>query len=219
MSNSNDRYLNPVYASPRSPQQATFPPKATPTNMARSASSDPHRVLGYFDLPSRSAPSSPQTSYLPYSPVSRSSSPARDPRRSRDFNYSHSGSDLEDALVGFSLVPNWLKMAMEQDQNPNASPAAQKPTPANRRPHGQSTLSSPDSLRSSSNDVTPVTPRTPQLHLTIAPGKEQPTTKKPLKPEDEDRQYWEEEEDEGYFGELDEDEQDEDLEEAYRSVL
>src|SRR5271169_5584265 len=116
MSNTQDRYLTPGFASPKSPYQV---PNVTakPTNMARSTSYDPHRALGYFDIPSRSAPSSPQTSSLPYSPVSRSSSPARDIRRSRDFNHSHSGSDLEDALVGFSLVPNWLKMAMEQDQN------------------------------------------------------------------------------------------------------
>jgi hypothetical protein len=187
--------------------------------MSRSASSDPHRVLGYFDLPSRSAPSSPQTSYLPYnSPASRSSSPARDPRRSRDFNYSHSGSDLEDALVGFSLVPNWLKMAMEQDQNPNASSSAQKSTTANRRPYKYSPLNSPDSLLTSSNDVTPVTPRTPQLALTIPRSEDQPAKETQIKAEDEDRRYWEEE-DEGYFGEMEEDEQDEDLEEAYRSVL
>src|SRR5271170_671608 len=218
MNNSNDRYLLPAYASPRSPQQSTFPQKATPTNMSRSASSDPHRVLGYFDIPSRSAPSSPQTSYLPYSPASRSSSPARDPRRSRDFNYSHSGSDLEDALVGFSLVPNWLKMAMEQDQNPNGSSSAQKSTAANRRPHKYSPLNSPDSMMSSSNEVTPVTPRTPQLAVTIPRSKDEPAKETQIKPEDEDRRYWEEE-DEGYFGEMEEDEQDEDLEEAYRSVL
>ena len=218
MSNTSDRYLLPAYASPRSPQQSNFPPKATPTSMTRSASSDPHRVLGYFDIPSRSAPSSPQTSYLPYSPASRSSSPARDPRRSRDFNFSHSGSDLEDALVGFSLVPNWLKMAMEQDQRPNSSSSAQKSTSLpNQRPHKYSPFNSPDSLMSSSNEVTPITPRTPQLNLTIPRSKDEAATETQIKPEEEDRRYWEEE-DEGYFGELDEDE-DEDLEEAYRSVL
>src|SRR5271155_5434947 len=145
MSNPNERYLLPAYASPRSPQQSTFPPKATPTNMSRSASSDPHRVLGYFDIPSRSAPSSPQTSYVPYSPISRGSSPARDVRRSREFT-SHSGSDLEDALVGFSLVPNWLKVAMDQDKNPNS------PT---QKTASHSPLNSPDSLLTTSTEQSP----------------------------------------------------------------
>src|ERR1700721_1281865 len=114
MSNPQDRYLTPAYGSPKSPYQSPIAVKsATPQTMARSSSYDPHRVLGYFDIPSRSAPSSPQTTSLPYSPVSRSSSPFRDTRRSREFNHSHSGSDFEDALVGFSLVPNWLKIAME----------------------------------------------------------------------------------------------------------
>ena len=71
-----------------------------------------------------------------------------------------------------------------------------------------------------SNDASPVTPRTPQLNVTI------PNTNEPVssnqnnesKEEDEDQRYWEEE-DEGYFGEMDEDEQDDDLEETYRSVL
>jgi len=71
---------------------------------------------------------------------------------------------------------------------------------------------------SSSNDVTPVTPRTPQLALTIPRSEDQPAKETQIKPEEEDRRYWEEE-DEGYFGEMEEDEQDEDLEEAYRSVL
>jgi len=70
---------------------------------------------------------------------------------------------------------------------------------------------------SSSNEVTPITPRTPQLNLTIPRSKDEAATETQIKPEEEDRRYWEEE-DEGYFGELDEDE-DEDLEEAYRSVL
>src|SRR5271167_4217621 len=119
MSNTNnDRYLSPGFTSPKSPYQTPIIAKnAIPTGMTRSSSYDPHRVLGYFDLANRSAPSSPQTTSIPLSPGSRSSSPARDVRRSREFNHSHSGSDLEDALVGFSLVPNWLKLAMEQDQN------------------------------------------------------------------------------------------------------
>jgi hypothetical protein len=66
--------------------------------------------------------------------------------------------------------------------------------------------------------VTPRTPQTPQLNLSIPRTKEQESNQTQLKPEDEDRRYWEEE-DEGYFGEMEEDEQDEDLEEAYRSVL
>jgi hypothetical protein len=52
----------------------------------------------------------------------------------------------------------------------------------------------------------------------IPRSKDQQTKETQIKPEDEDRRYWEEE-DEGYFGEMEEDEQDEDLEEAYRSVL
>lgn len=70
----------------------------------------------------------------------------------------------------------------------------------------------------SSNDATPVTPRTPQLNVTIPRSKDEAAMETQIKPEEEDRRYWEEE-DEGYFGEMDEDEQDEDLEEAYRSVL
>src|SRR5437762_12164785 len=102
MSNTNsDRYLSPGYASPKSPYQTPIIAKnAIPTGMTRSSSYDPHRVLGYFDLPNRSAPSSPQTTSIPFSPVSRSPSPARDARRSREFNHSHSGSDLEDAQIG-----------------------------------------------------------------------------------------------------------------------
>lgn len=208
MSNTQDRYLTPGYASPKSPYQV--PTFSKPANMVRSSSYDPHRVLGYFDLPSRSAPSSPQTNSLPYSPISRSSSPARDARRSREFNYSHSGSDLEDALVGFSLVPNWLKMAMEQDQNPTA---AQKTNP--NRPRKYSPLNSPNSL-TTSNDTSPVTPRTPQLNVTIPKATEKlSSSEKESNSEDEDRLYWEEE-DEGYWGEMEEDEQDEDLEETYR---
>src|SRR5271170_7313474 len=149
MSNSNDRYLAPGYSSPKSPYQSPIPKNALPTSMTRSSSYDPHRVLGYFDIPSRSAPSSPQTSYVPFSPISRSSSPARDVRRSREFT-SHSGSDLEDALVGFSLVPNWLKMAMDQDKNPNSP--TQKTT-------SHSPLNSPDSMLTTSTEQSPLTPR------------------------------------------------------------
>ena len=216
MSNTNnDRYLSPGYTSPKSPYQTPIVTKnAIPIGMTRSSSYDPHRVLGYFDLPNRSAPSSPQTTSIPFSPVSRNSSPARDVRRSREFNYSHSGSDLDDALVGFSLVPNWLKLAMEQDQN---STAQQKSNA--HRPNRYSPLNSPDSLMTSSNDVSPVTPRTPQLNVAIPNTKEHPSSNQnnESKKQDEDQRYWEEE-DEGYFGEMD-DEQDDDLEETYRSVL
>ena len=109
-------------------------------------------------------------------------------------------------------------MAMEQDQNTNASSSAQKSTTASRLPYKYSPLNSPDSLLTSSNEVTPVTPRTPQLALTMPRSEDQPAKETQIKPEDEDRRYWEEE-DEGYFGEMEEDEQDEDLEEAYRSAL
>jgi hypothetical protein len=214
MSNSsNERYLSPGYTSPKSPYQTPIIAKGPiPTGMTRSSSYDPHRALGYFDLPNRSLPSSPQTTSTPFSPVSRSSSPARDVRRSREFNHSHSGSDLEDALVGFSLVPNWLKLAMEQDQN---SAAQQKSN--TQRPNRYSPLNSPVSLTTTSNDVLPVTPRTPQLNVAI-PNSNASNQNSELKAEDEDQRYWEEE-DEGYFGEMDEDEPDEDLEETYRSVL
>jgi len=216
MSNSNDRYLAPGYSSPKSPYQSPIPKNALPTSMTRSSSYDPHRVLGYFDIPSRSAPSSPQTSYVPYSPISRGSSPARDVRRSREFT-SHSGSDLEDALVGFSLVPNWLKTAMEQDQNTSHSSNGSKNT--TQRPSRYSPLNSPDSLMTTSNDQSPLTPRTPQLNVSIPKTEESIDTKKTeTKPEEDDRRYWEEE-DEGYWGEMEEDEQEEDLEETYRSVV
>jgi hypothetical protein len=182
--------------------------------MSRSSSHDPHRALGYFDLPSRSAPSSPQTLYIPYSPVSRSSSPARDVRRSREFNFLHtSGSDIEDALTGFSLVPNWLKMAMEQDQHPNQSAGAQNTV--TRRPYKYSPLNSPGSVVSSSNDVSPITPRTPQLNVVISQNEESTKEKSnEQEQQTEDDAYWAE--DEGYFGELED--EDEDLEEIYRSV-
>lgn len=181
--------------------------------MSRSSSYDRHRALGYFDLPSRSTPSSPQTSYLPFSPASRSSSPVRDVRRSREFNSLHSGSEIEDALTGFSLVPNWLKMAMEQDQQPNQS-GTQKT--AQRRLYKYSPLNSPDSIMSSSNDASPVTPRTPQLNVAIPQNEESTKERSDEKQQLEDEAYWAEE-DEGYFGELEQDE-DEDLEEIYRSV-
>lgn len=211
MSNADNHYLKPGF----SPQSPTHPAaKNLPINMSRSSSYDPHKVLGYFDLPSRSAPSSPQNSYIPFSPVSRSSSPAgRDVRRSRDLNVSHSGSDIEETLTGFSLVPNWLKMAMEQDQHSNQS--TQKSAP--RRPYKYSPLNSPDSIVSSSNDASPITPRTPQLNVALPQNEESTQEKSGQKEEKvEDEEYWAEE-DEGYFGELDEDE-DEDLEEIYRSV-
>jgi hypothetical protein len=212
MSNANDQYLKPGFSTPKSPTHSAAS-KNVPINMSRSSSYDPHKALGYFDLPSRSAPSSPQTSYIPFSPVSRSSSPAgRDVRRSRDLNFSHSGSDIEDTLTGFSLVPNWLKMAMEQDQHSNQT---QKSAP--RRPYKYSPLNSPDSVVSSSNDASPITPRTPQLNVALPQNEESTKEKSEQKKEQvEDEEYWAEE-DEGYFGELDEDE-DEDLEEIYRSV-
>jgi hypothetical protein len=134
-------------------------------------------------------------------------------RRSRDLNVSHSGSDIEETLTGFSLVPNWLKMAMEQDQHSNQS--AQKSAP--RRPYKYSPLNSPDSIVSSSNDASPITPRTPQLNVALPQNEESTKEKSGQKEEKvEDEEYWAED-DEGYFGELDEDE-DEDLEEIYRSV-
>jgi hypothetical protein len=220
MSYPNDRYLAPAYSSPKSPYQSPTTARNTASiPMARSSSYDPHKVLGYFDIPSRSAPSSPQTTFLPFPPMSRSSSPARDVRRSIEYNPSHSGSDLEDALVGFSLVPNWLKMAMEQDRNSQQPSTAQKININD--PHGR--LHSPDSLMTTSNETTPVTPRTPQLMLTIPKTKDlvsspqNKTESQKQEQEDDDRRYWEEE-DEGYFGEMEEGE-DEDLEECYRSVF
>src|SRR5579871_4813951 len=170
MNNNHDRYLSPVYASPKSPYQSPIIGKSTPATqpMARSSSYDPHRVLGYFDLPSRSAPSSPQGSYLPYTPSSRSSSPAREVRRSREYTHSHSGSDFEDALVGFNLVPNWLKMAMEQDQPVIGGAKLSHPR---QYPHSPlSPLSSPSSVLPTSNQMTPLT-RAPQLNLTIPQAK------------------------------------------------
>lgn len=219
--NNHDRYLTPAYASPKSPYQSPIIGNSIPPAqaMGRSSSYDPHRVLGYFDIPSRSAPSSPQTSYLPYTPTSRSNSPAREARRSREFSHqNHSGSDFEDALVGFNLVPNWLKMAMEQDQ---PVMAGVKTTQFRQQPHSPlSSMGSPNSVLPSPNQATPMTPRTPQLNVTIPLNKDvkSPVTQEIVessKTEDEDRRYWEEE-DEGYWGEMEGDE--EDLEEAYRSV-
>ena len=218
-----DRYLAPTYGSPKSPYSTPNGGKTTaPQAMARSSSHDPHRVLGYFDIPSRSAPSSPQmSSYLPYSPISRSSSPGRDIRKSREYTHSRSasGSEFDEALVGFSLTPNWLKMAMEQDQLPSAAPNAY-----NTRPKPYSPLSSPNSDLNPSAQNTPATPRTPQLNLEIPKPKElgsgAPLKRRGSKPNrqaDEDRRYWDEEEDDGYFGEMEE-EGEEDLEEAYRSI-
>ena len=216
MNNPHDRYLTPAYASPKSPTFA----KSLPQTMSRSSSYDPHRVLGYFDLPSRSAPSSPQTSYLPYSPISRGSSPARDSRRSREYNHSHSGSDFEDALVGFSLVPNWLKIAMEQDQ-PSSKSSTLRPVLPPKPIY--SPLDSPNSTTSTpSSDTMPVTSVTPQLNLAIPQTGDLMSSKrrnsKPARAEDDDdRRYWElEEEDEGYWGEMEQDEE-ANLEETYRS--
>jgi len=215
MTNTNDRYLRPGFSSPKSPSlQHPTPSKNVPISMSRSSSYDPHRVLSYFDLPSRSAPSSPQGAYIPFSPVSRSSSPARDGRRSREFNFSHSGSDIEDALTGFSLVPTWLKTAMEQEQHLNRSGAQRS---ADQRSSKYSPLNSPNSIVSSSNDASPITPRTPQLNISVPLNEESTKNSKPdEKQQLEDEAYWAEE-DEGYFGEMDADE-DEDLEEIYRSV-
>jgi hypothetical protein len=78
----------------------------------------------------------------------------------------------------------------------------------------------------SSNDPSPLTPRTPQLNVTIPKSNEllsQPSQTKSTSPkielEDEDRQYWEEE-DEGYWGEMEEeDEEKDDLEETYRNGI
>lgn len=209
MSNTNDRYLSPGYTSPKSPYQSPISIKNA-SRMTRSSSHDAHRVLGYFDLPSRSAPSSPQTTSIPlFSPISRSSSPGRDTGKPHKFNHSRSGSDLDDALVGFSLVPNWLKMAMEQGQNTNQSSRTRSNT--NR----SSLLSSPDSLTTTSNEASPATPQNSQLNIKIPQTQE---VQNDLKPEEEDQRYWEDE-DEGYWGEMEEDEQDEALEEAYQSVL
>lgn len=215
-----DRYLIPGHASPKNPYQLPIIGKSTPTAlpMGRSSSYDPHRVLGYFDIQNRSAPSSPQTSNLPYSPTSRSASPARDALRSRDFSHQyHSGSDFEDALVGFNLVPNWLKMAMEQDQ---PIMAGVKSTQIRQHPQSPlSPLSPVNSALPSSNNTTPVTPHSQQLNVTIPQNKAVKTLVSQniiglSRTEEEDRRYWEE--DDGYWGEMEED--DEDLEEAYRSV-
>lgn len=219
MNNPHDRYLSPAYGSPKSSYQSTsLPNVVTPPAMARATSFDKRRTLGYFDIPTRATPSSPQASSLPYSPISRGSSPAREARLSRDFNHSHSGSDFEDALVGFSLVPNWLKMAMEQDNHRPTS----APRPSSLGPATYATMPSPASTVSTPNETRPVTPRIPQLHLAIPLGKElisAPPEKldaaKLEREGDDDRRYWEEE-DEGYWAEMDEEEE-EDLEEAYRS--
>src|SRR5579859_2989166 len=219
MTSPRDRYLAPSYPSPKSPYQTpnNIVKGATPQAMARSSSYDPHRVLGYFDMPSRSAPSSPQMSYLPYSPVSRSSSPARDTRKSREYTHSHSGSDFDDTLMGFSLTPNWLKMAMEQDQLPSS-------LANNSRTKPSSPISSPNSNPSISDQSTPITPRTPHLNVDIPKPKELDQSpqftrrgSKHNRQAEEDRRYWEEEEDDGYFGEMEE-EGEEDMEEAYRSI-
>ena len=216
MSNTNDRYLKPGFSSPKSPSLPhPVPSKMLPIAMSRSSSYDPHRVLGYFDLPSRSSPSSPQATYIPFSPVSRSSSPSRDARRSREFNFSHSGSDIEDALTGFSLVPTWLKTAIEQDQHPNQSGAQRT---ARQRAYKYSPLNSPDSIVSSSNNASPMTPRTPQLNVSVPQNQESTKDNKSDEKQQqlEDEAYWADEDD-GYFAEMEADDE-EDLEEIYRSV-
>jgi len=108
---------------------------------------------------------------------------------------------------------------MEKDQNGNV------PNKSNGiRPKRYSPLNSPDSIISSSNETTPQTPRTPQLnvhipksHDIVSAQKEDPA-KQEVQNEEEDRRYWEEEDD-GYFGEMEDHEDEEDLEEAYRSVF
>jgi hypothetical protein len=223
MNNPHDRYLSAAYGSPKSSYQSpTLPTIASPPTMARASSFDKRRTLGYFDIPTRSAPSSPQASSLPYTPISRSSSPAREARLSRELNHSHSGSDFEDALVGFSLVPNWLKLAMEQGQHPTSMPRRSTPHRDGNRP-----MPSPSSTESTSNVTTPLTPRVPQLNITIPSDKillpspqmqDKFAAAKSHREGDEDRRYWEEE-DEGYWAEMDEEQQEEDWEEAYRSVI
>jgi len=92
------------------------------------------------------------------------------------------------------------------------------------RPKRYSPLNSPDSIISSSNETTPQTPRTPQLNVTIpkshdiVSAQKEDITKEEVQNEEEDRRYWEEEDD-GYFGEMEDHEEDEDLEEEYRSVF
>jgi len=129
---------------------------------------------------------------------------------------------LEDALAGFTLVPNWLKLAMEQDQpvitgsRPNL-PQLKPFTPL---------ISSPSSFPPSSADPLFTMSPTPHLNLRI-PGNQtdainpandfpDPNPKIDHDDDDEDRRYWEQEEDEGYLPEM---EDDEDLEEVYRSVF
>lgn len=123
-------------------------------------------------------------------------------------------------------MPNWLKLAMEQDQHSGQSSAAAAYKSASHRPSHFSPINSPDSLMTTSNDASPLSPRTPQLNVTIPQSRNlisdvqnnTNTTKPDLDNNDDDQRYWEEE-DEGYWGEMEEAEQDEDLEEAYRSVL
>src|ERR1700736_492309 len=99
MNSANDRYLSPASASPKSSYQIPAIPRvASPPAMARATSFDKRRTLGYFDIPTRTPSSPGLSSSLPYSPISRSSSPAREARMSRELNHSHSGSDFKDAL-------------------------------------------------------------------------------------------------------------------------
>lgn len=155
----NSQYLSPTYGSPKqsySPIARAASP--IPISRSRSSSNPPHRVLGYFDIPTRSAPSS-----APLTPRSRSSSPA--PRSSKEFNAGSHGSQLDDALVGFSLVPNWLKIAMEQDQK----------------------IRSPDSITSS-----PLSSgsRTPNSNVTIAKQAQTPEEEDRRYWDEEDEKYW-----------------------------
>ena len=103
---------------------------------------------------------------------------------------------------------------MEQDQHQNRSGVKRT---GHQRINKYSPLNSPDSIVSSSNDVSPITPRTPQLNISVPLNEESTKDSKPdEKQQLEDEAYWAED-DEGYFGEMEGDE-DDDLEEIYRSV-
>ena len=92
---------------------------------------------------------------------------------------------------------------MEQDQQ--------------RRSNEYSPLNSPDSGMTTSNAASPATPRTPQLNISIPPSDRDTAQEKVNPKAKEDNSFWDEDDD-GYWGEMDEDEE-EDLEETYRSVL
>jgi hypothetical protein len=157
-------------------------------------------------------------SAIPHSPVSRGSSPAREVRRSREYNYSHSGSDLEDALHGFSLVPSWLKVAMEKDQNGNST-STQRYQDSQ---HRYSPVNSPESIVTTSSETTPNSIRVPELSVPV-PKKGVFNTSEAVEKDqveknaEDDARYWDEQDD-GYWGEMEGEEQEEDLEECYRSV-